>query len=170
MAGTPISHTTLVPGATVSASTLNDNFEAINTYLTNTKLANQYIANPVHNWSMSWHMDSLAVGTGIIYFAVPSSLTGGITAKEVQLWVEDNGTNGTVNVNIHTSNTPSSGNQILANDLTVNADKATDSDTSFTHNSFGGVFTSGVWIQYEVTTNSVSGVTINLFGVANNRS
>lgn len=170
--GTPINHTTLVAGGVVQASTLNNNFEAINTYLAGTGLENQYIENALHNWSMSWQMDSVHVGTGIIGFKVPSGFSSnGLSLVEAQLFVEDVGGAGAVNVNIHTAVAPSALNRIIPNDLSVNSNNTFDTDTDFSANSFGGTFSTGasVYIEYEVTGSTVAGVTVTLFAKAENR-
>ena len=171
VSGSPISHTTLVAGATVVASTLNTNFNAINSYLDDPGLENQYIENSLHNVGLTWHVKDIATGSYDIGFKVPASFGGAFTLTEAQIYVRDS-TTGTITMNIHTAVPIGSGNKIMSSDLVVNEDNEFATSTSFTANSFGGSVSAGnaLYIAYVVTTAAVEGMTISLFGKANNRS
>ena len=176
MPGTPVTRTALVAGATITAATLNTNFENINTYLDDPGLENEYIENPKHNVVWTWHMEEIPTGTARICIKVPSSgfSTGGITLIEAQLFLSDEGSAGVVNVNIHdgTAFPPTSATRIIASDMTVDTDNGFDSATDFTQGDHGPTFPTGekLYVEYEVTGNPVNGVTISLFAKAFNRS
>jgi len=173
MAGTPIAHTTLVPGATVAAVALNNNFEAINTYLDGTGLENQYIKNSLHNICWTWHVESVASlpETRQIGFKVPSTFSSGTgTFLSLQVFLQDSGAPGSVTVNLHNGSAfpPTSSTKLVATAIVADADGELTEATTFTTATFAAGDT--FYIEYVAAGNSVTGITISLFAKADNRS
>jgi len=175
MPGSPIDHTTLVAGTAVAASTLNDNFEAINTYLDGTGLENEYIKNALHNVVLTWHMEEVPVGTARLGFKVPATFSAnGLEAVELQVFVSEVNTTGDVTVNIHddTEFPPTADTRIVPTSITGDSDGDLVTTTDFTQGDHGPTFTIGerFYIEYVVAGTAVNGVTITLFAKADNRS
>ena len=174
--GVTFDFTGLVAGATADVSDITDNFNAINTYLTGTKLPNTELQNDSHSVCFSWHVGALTDGDTMDWrLRVPAGYsTGGLTLVECQLYVETCPTNQSVTAQIH-NGTSASADTIMATPPQVTASAGFDSTTSFGANGFSGSFGSSDNIFVKLTedgstTGDLAGITVTLWCKAQHRS
>ena len=179
----PIDFTELVAGGTITAATLNTNFEKVNTYFTTTKVPNAQVQNPAHNLMMTWtdSFENISTDVQHVYaFKTPSGVT--ITPVEIQLYCR-NVTGASVKANFYaawdgsaTLNPDTSDDRIFNVAPNVDADNEIQTQTALRSGYTSTSGSSTLYLALTLVDSTVDGtgdldnVTVTLWAKADNRS
>tara|TARA_R100001594_G_scaffold149799_1_gene208692 strand:- start:102 stop:617 length:516 start_codon:yes stop_codon:yes gene_type:complete len=169
--GSPVDFTTLNAGGVVSASTLNDNFEKVNTYLT-AKVDIGYIKKQYATSCVSFNHVTVASGADPDKHYHAFKPSSDIEIVQVQLYVRSIQGTPSVKAQLYTTydGTSYSG-AMLGDDLSVSSANGwdTDSSPSTTSRASGQPVYITVWNANSSGSNDASDVTLNIWFKAQHR-